>query len=257
MHSNRILILSVFIVSTLISCAPAGTPTPPTPLQTAGPTGTPAPSDTSTPFPSTAIPTLTPAPTETAAPTAIPTVESLKARVTADLLSCRYGPGAYYLFLYGLRKDANIKLIGRTDGNNWVYVDGRNKCWLNANYVETAGDKSSLPVVYPGIAKLPQSPSYPPTTVRSATRNKNQVTVEWTDVYVSPGHREDENMQTYIIEVWRCEAGKMIFDPLGTNDTTITFIDEPGCSQPSHGRIFVQEKHGFAGPAEIPWPPLQ
>ena len=23
------------------------------------------------------------------------------------------------------------------------------------------------------------------------------------------------------------------------------------------GRIFVQEKHGFAGPTEIPWPPYE
>lgn len=204
-----------------------------------------------------APPTLTEtaAPSPTEAPTSILIVESLKAKVTADLLSCRYGPGAEYLYLYGLRKDANIKLIGRADGNNWVYVDGKSKCWLNANFVEIAGDRMSLPIVYPGIAKLPQSPYYPPTTIRSATRSGNQVTVEWTDVYVSPGHREDETMQTYIIEVWRCEAGQMIFDPLGTNDTSITFIDEPGCSQPSHGRIFVQEKHGFAGPTEIPWPP--
>lgn len=204
-----------------------------------------------------APPTLTEtaAPSPTEAPTSILIVESLKAKVTADLLSCRYGPGAEYLYLYGLRKDANIKLIGRADGNNWVYVDGKSKCWLNANFVEIAGDRMSLPIVYPGIAKLPQSPYYPPTTIRSAARSGNQVTVEWTDVYVSPGHREDETMQTYIIEVWRCEAGQMIFDPLGTNDTSITFIDEPGCSQPSHGRIFVQEKHGFAGPTEIPWPP--
>ncbi len=185
------------------------------------------------------------------------TVESLKATVTADLLSCRYGPGSEYLFLYGLRKGANIKLIGRTEGNNWVYVDGKNKCWVNLAYIQITGDRLSLPVVYPGIAKLPRSPYYAPTTVRSATRSQNQVTVEWTDIPLRAGDEEDASMQHYIIEVWRCEGGQIIFDPLATNDLSITFIDEPGCSEASRGRIFVQEKHGFAGPTEIPWPPYQ
>jgi hypothetical protein len=198
----------------------------------------------------TETPTLTPTPTFVP----IPTVESLKASVTVDLLSCRYGPGSEYLFLYGLRKGANIKLIGRTDLNNWVYVDGKNKCWVNINFIQIAGDRLNLPVVYPGIATLPKSPYYPPTTVRKVTRNKNQITVEWTDIPLRAGDEEDASMQHYIIEVWRCKGGHIIFDPLATNDLSITFVDEPGCVVSSHGRIFVQEKHGFAGPTEIPWP---
>src|SRR5512143_1245985 len=47
----------------------------------------------------TASPTKTRTPTSTGTFTPIPTVGSLKAAVTADLLSCRYGPGANYLFL--------------------------------------------------------------------------------------------------------------------------------------------------------------
>jgi uncharacterized protein YraI len=213
--------------------------------------------------------TISPSPTAPATETTIipassavmletkPTAESLKATVTADLLSCRYGPGSEYLFLYGLRKGANIKLIGRTDGNNWVYVDGKNKCWVNVNYIEIAGDRLSLPVVYPGIAKLPVSPYYPPTIVRRVTRTKNQVTVEWADIPLRAGDEEDASMQHYIVEVWHCEGGQIIFDPLATNDLSVTFVDEPGCSEPSRGRIFVQEKHGFAGPTEIPWPAYQ
>jgi hypothetical protein len=61
-------------------------------------------------------------------------------------------------------------------------------------------------------------------------------------------------MLHYIVETWRCENGRLLFDPLATNDTSISFMDQPGCDKPSHGRVFVQEKHGFAGPAEIPWP---
>ena len=207
---------------------------------------TPKPLETPTP-PATSTYTLTP----------IIEVDSLKAMVTADLLSCRYGPGSEYLFLYGLRKGANIKLIGRTEGNNWVYVDGKNKCWVNVEYINIAGDKNSLLVVYPGIAKLPVSPYYPPTTVLKVSRDKNVVTVKWLDIPLRAGDEEDASMQHYIIEVWRCAGGNIIFDPLATNDLSITFSDEPGCSEPSHGRIFVQEKHGFAGPAEIPWPVYQ
>ena len=203
------------------------------------------------------MPTQTASPTLTATSAPVPTVESLKAMVTADLLSCRYGPGAYYLFLYGLRTGANIKLIGRTDGNNWVWVDGKNKCWVNKKFIEIQGDPAALPIVYPGIAELPISPYYPPTDWVGATRSKNMVEVSWNDVPLRAGDEEDERMQHYIIEVWRCEGGQIIFDPLATNDLSIMFVDEPGCSQPSHGRVFVQEKHGFAGPTEIPWPPYQ
>ena len=209
------------------------------------------PSETFTPTlpPPTATPTST--------PTAIIFVESLKASVTADLLSCRYGPGAEYLYLYGLRKTANIELIGRTDGNNWVMVKGKNLCWVNAKFLEIAGDPKTLKVMYPDGYKIPVSPYYSAPIVLSADRdptNSSMVTVEWTDIELRAGDEEDESMFIYLIEVWRCEGGKMIFDPLAANYPQVTFVDEAGCSIPSHGRVYFQEKHGFAGPAEIPWP---
>jgi len=182
-------------------------------------------------------------------------VESLKAKVMADLLSCRYGPGAEYLYLYALRAGANIKLIGRTDANNWVWVDGTNKCWVHSQFLEIAGDWKSLPVVYPGIAKLPISPYYPAPAWAKATRKGNGVQVTWEAVPISPGKYEDENMHQYIVEVWRCENGQVLFETLGTNFPFITIPnDEAGCTQPSHGNVWLQEKHGFAGPVKIPWP---
>jgi hypothetical protein len=138
-----------------------------------------------------------------------------------------------------------------------VYVAGKNKCWLNAKFVEIAGDRMSLPIVYPGIAKLPITPYYAPTDWVGATRKANVVEVSWNPVRISAGDYEDDSMFEYIVEVWRCESGQMLFEPLATHDLAVTFVDEPGCSQPSHGRVFVQEKHGFAGPAEVPWPPYQ
>lgn len=215
------------------------TPAPRTPSRIPGSSGPPIPSLTSVPSPNPA-----------------PTVQSLSATVTANLLSCRYGPGANYLFLYGLRKGAKIRLIGRTDDENWrwVYLDGASKCWVNASFIEITGDLRTLPVVYPGIAKLPVSPRYPPTSVLSAVRTGSKVTVEWADIPLRRGDEEDALMQHYIIEVWHCEGGHLLFEPFATNDLSATIIDESGCPGPSHARIYVQEKHGFAGPTEIPWP---
>jgi hypothetical protein len=183
----------------------------------------------------------------------MPTVDYLSAIVTTNLLSCRYGPGPEYLYLYALRETARIKLTGQTGGNNWAWVDG--ECWVNMKYLNIEGDYKTLPVVYPdNPAKLPRAGYYPPTTVLSVERDGNLVTVVWLAVIVSPGDYEDETMFPYIIEVWRCEGGQIIFDPLASRRETISFIDEPGCTQASHGRVFVQDKHGYTKPAEIPWP---
>ena len=243
---------SLPVAISLMLAACTSTPSPiATILATAS--STPPPTATPQSTPSTAPTSL---PSETPSLTPVPTVESLKASVTADLLSCRYGPGPNYLFLYGLLKGANIVLIGRTDGDNWhwVYVEGKNKCWVNTNYLDIQGNWLGLPIVYPGVAKLPVSPYYPPTSVLHATRKEDQVTVEWIDIPLRPGDEEDERMQHYVVEVWRCKNGHLLFEPLATNELSVTFIDQAGCSTPSHGRIFVQEKHGFAGPTEIPWP---
>lgn len=265
---RRNLVFSSLWILTLWACSvtapspPTGAPNPPTASSTPGaPTGTasstPSPQATPTdPF------TETPAPSETStslpSDTPLPTVESLKATVTANLLSCRYGPGPEYLYLFAFRATANIKLIGRVDAQNWdwVLVENQVPCWVKASFLDVQGDILNLPVVYPGAAKLPITPYYPRSEVLSAKRNNqtNEITLSWVEVPVSLGDYEDETMQTYIVELWRCEAGELIFDPIGTRLSYIIFVDEPGCSEPSHGRVWVQEKHGYAGPAEIPWP---
>ena len=202
--------------------------------------------------------TTSPVPPATGSPTSGPTLQvaGLRASVTAGLLSCRYGPGPEYLYLYALREGANITLIGRADGDNWhwVWVEGRNRCWVNADFLHIEDDWHMLPVVYPGIARLPQSPYYPPTRVTSAVRTGSSVTVEWVPVPLRPGDEEDESMQHYILELWHCSNGAFLFEPLATNDDFITVLDDPGCTGFSRARLFVQEKHGFSGPAEVPWP---
>jgi hypothetical protein len=263
---TRKLILSILWILTTFACTSTSTSVPPTSVARESPTVTetvtiPAPTKTASSTP-TEIATETPSASETPSPlpsdTPLPTVESLKARVTADRLSCRYGPGPEYLYLFAFRAGANIELIGRVDAENWdwVLVENQVPCWIKAEFAEIQGDIRSLPVVYPGTAKLPITPYYHRSEVLSAKRDPltNEVTISWVEVPVSLGDYEDDSMQTYIVELWRCEDGELIFDPLGTRLTYITFVDEPGCSEPSHGQVWVQEKHGYAGPAEIPWP---
>jgi hypothetical protein len=275
---RRKLIFLILGLMSSFACTLTSTPIPPTFAEANIPTSTsfgaatiPPPTPTATATPSqtqtalvapTEIWTVTPLSTETASPfpsnTAFPPVESLKARVTAERLSCRYGPGPEYLFLFAFRAGANIELIGRVDAENWNWVLVKNQvpCWISADFIEIQGEILSLPIMYPDVAKLPITPYYPPSEVTSARRNPltNEITVSWADIPVSLGDYEDDSMQTYIIEVWRCQAGQLIFDPLATRFAYISFIDESGCSEPSHGRVWVQEKHGYAGPAEIPWP---
>jgi hypothetical protein len=153
---------------------------------------------------------------------------------------------------------SNLEVIGRREDSQWIYVQaigGHHPCWVKASQMDVNGDIDGLEIDYPDPAILPQSPYYPPTVVTKILRDGMQVKVIWLDIPLHPGDEESPTMQHYIIEVWHCVGGQFVFDPLATNDTSIAFTDEPGCSQPSHGRIFVQEKHGFAGPAEIPWLP--
>ncbi len=259
MQPRRIPIL---IVLFLMACTPLSTPKPESPAAEATiipsvtllpPTDTPLPTETSTPLPSE-----TPLPTDTSTP--IPTYSVLVGEVNADQLACRYGPGWPYLYFFGLLKGNRLEVIGRLDDANWIYVQaigGNKPCWVKAEFMDVDGDLMSVEPIYPDKARLPVSPYYPPTTVRSAIRSGNIITVEWQDIPLRAGDEEDERMNHYIIEVWRCEAGQIRFEPLATNDLTISFVDETGCLEPSHGRIFVQEKHGFAGPTDIPWPPYR
>ncbi len=197
--------------------------------------------------------TFTPIPTET--PTQIAYVDSLKATVTADKLVCRYGPGANYLYLIAFNRTTPLRLIGRATGNGWVLVENEpQRCWVNSEFVETQGDLITLKPMYPDGYKIPVSPYYGGTTVLTAERKGAEITVTWTEVLVSPGKYEDENMFPYIVETWTCVNGEIVFDTLGSRVPFITFTDVGGCAEPSHGRVYVQEKHGYGGPAEIPWP---
>ncbi|MBK8784773.1 MAG: hypothetical protein IPO22_23980 [Anaerolineales bacterium] len=132
-------------------------------------------------------------------------MDSLKATVTADKLVCRYGPGANYLYLIAFNRTTPLRLIGRATGNGWVLVENEpQRCWVNSEFVETQGDLITLKPMYPDGYTIPVSPYYGATTVLTAERKGAEITVTWTEVLVSPGKYEDENMFPYIVETWTC-----------------------------------------------------
>ncbi len=266
---KRIFGIFLFLL-TLCACnLPAATA--PTNVPAIAPTQTPLPIPTVTAIPKPtattepiSLPTETPNPTGTSSPTetptvtAIPTYAILRGKVNAEKLSCRYGPGAPYLYLYGLVKGANQDVIGRTDTGTWVLTKSRGddkSCWVKSEFLDLNGDVMSLEVVYPDKFTIPPSNQHYliPYDV-AAVRSGNQVVISWKSEALRPGDQEDASMVIYIVETWTCVNGQVTFKPIGTSFAQVTVTDEPGCSTLSHGRVYFQEKHGYTGPSEIPWP---
>jgi len=200
---------------------------------------------------STQISTETPTPTTTASSTPIPTYVILRGEVLLRS-NCRYGPGAPYLYKYGLVPGSNLEVIGRNDLGTWILVraiGGNNPCWLKASLMDIKGDVMN---VAPTYIPLPQSPYYGPPEWVLAKRSRDEVTIYWKGIQYRAG---DETAEApYLIEAWVCVGGELIFTPLGVYETQTKMIDEPGCTEPSHGRLYFVEKHGYSNWIKIPWP---
>lgn len=234
------------------------------PIATSSPTATitetvsaslsPEPDSTLTNIPSatfTAIPTAT----ETFTPTS-----TLTGVVEAESLSCRYGPSASYLYAYGLIKGNKVEVIGRAESTvgSWIYVNygGDRPCWVNARFVQVDGDISTLALVYPQQAPLIlfDHPRFPPPKDVSAQRRGNQVEIHWQGYDLALGDRESAESPIYLVEVWTCQSGKIVFTPIGAFEESVIVTDEAGCSEPSHGQVFIAHVDGYIGPVAIPWP---
>jgi len=182
-----------------------------------------------------------------------------------DRIACRYGPGDDYLYQFGLIKGNQMEVRGRVEvrlrrGNEigtwlWGLAEGYpSPCWVNARDVQLDGDVSSLETVYPGKVKLPLTSNWPRPQNVKASRLGDQVSIFW-DLYILPvGERESEQSPRYIAELWLCQGGKVVFTPIGVWEPPLVVTDETGCTEPSHGRLYLAEKHGYVGPVEIPWP---
>ncbi len=265
----------MLVVGLLSACSPspgpaANTPTsipgsttvaastlPPT--LTATSTETTAPSDTPTPGPTqTETITPTPSPTETLTATPVPTYVTLRGKVIIDQAVCHYGPGAPYLYKYGVYKDSNLEIIRRVELGNYIEIQaigGNNPCWMRADYLEVKGDLMNVQPVSAEDVQLPWSPYYPPLTGVSARRDGNEVTVFWNPLALRPG--DDSEQSPYVVEAWVCQDGQFVFTPVGTYQTAVKIVDEPGCTETSHGRVTAAEKHGYTWRVEVSWPTFE
>lgn len=230
----------------------ANTPVPsltPTETATATLTVTLTPTGTATLTPTvTLTPTITPTSTITLTPTATPTYAPIAATVLQQS-NCRYGPGAAYLYEWGLYPDVRVDILGRDALGTWVYVHPWTyfeACWVNASLLEIRGDVMDAPVYY---GRLPYSDLYRPPRNVSATRDGDDVVVFWEPVAMT---LDDD--RGYLLETWVCRDGQLIFTPVHVNYPPAVIEDQPGCQQPSSGRLYTAEKHGYTQWVRIPWP---
>lgn len=232
------------------------TPVPPTnsPTETSvlpTPTDTPLPTDTPT---LTDTPTNTPTSTPTSTPSITPTYAILRGQVLPERANCRYGPGASYLYKYGLVGGSNLEIIGRTDRGTWILIQaigGSNPCWVKADLMDIKGEVMAVESVPPDIVQA-WSPYYAPLTNVSATREEDKVTVFWSPLVLRAG--DDSEQVPYVVEAWVCQDGEIVFTPVGAYQTAVEITDELGCDEPSYGQVLAAEKHGYTRPVEIPWP---
>ena len=252
-----------------------------TPSLTETPTTTSTSSLTFTPSETSTI-TLTPSRTPIPSPTSTPIVPRVS--ITTGPVSCRYGPGAGYEYKYGLLENNWENVIGRVqilshqaNGTwapaTWLLVQSINpsdpmypysKCWVNASFTEVIrGDLNTVPDYFskPKAFEIyGASHLYPQPSNVSATREGNTVTVYWRAV----NNMTEDDYVGYMVEAYICYKGHYDFAPVSYSDSylqnakdfilDVAIPDEPGCNQPSHGQVFLAEKHGYTVGVIIPWP---
>jgi hypothetical protein len=250
---------SIWLALLLIAAACTSPPPRPAP---AIPAVDPAIAETATPSPAftptispTSTPTPRPSPTQTPTQTLTPSITPTYAILRGEVLvrsNCRYGPGAPYLYKYGLVAGSNLEVIGRNDLGTWILVraiGGNNPCWVKASLMNLRGD---VMTVAPTEIPLPPSPYYGPLKGVSANRVGDEVSIFWSPLVLRAG--DDSGQFPYVVEAWVCQDGQLVFTPFGTYATALKVTDQAGCSEPSHGQVRGAEKHGYTIPVEIPWP---
>jgi hypothetical protein len=242
---------------------------------------------TETPPPSATITaTSTPSSTDTPTATQTPVYAVLSKVIVNGVAACFHGPSNVYLNK-GTRRIAGnpVDLLGRieTDKGIWVLnkfslprTDASDPCWMDARFLDITQeqlmsvkpidpanpDEYTLPIDYFSRNRFLEDPQ-----IMSVTRSGDFVTVGWEYFDVGEGEypNNSEMFYRYLIEAWLCKAGKIVFTPSGwgpygpdvIDGITVSarLQDEPGCTEPSHGRLYLAWVHGYAGPVEIsPWP---
>jgi hypothetical protein len=243
--------LAVTLVAVALSGCSGGipffsTPTPtPTSTSTATATPTVTPTPTTTPTSTeTPTPTITPTPSITPTPTYdFPDVEVLQQA------HCRYGPNSAYLHAGDLFPGDHGVVWNRNHGSSWLWVKWDKQawaCWIAASLVQVTGDVNLVGIYY---HPLPKSTLYGPVQKVWATRQGNDVVVEWEGIWMT-----EDDFRGYMIEATICRDGLMIPVVVHTDGTSMLFDDDPECEAASSGRLYAVEKHGYTSPASIPWP---
>ena len=250
MKVYRIILLIILLVS---ACTPAteipSTTTPTTTTEAATETPTFAPTVSPTPT-ETSIPTLTFTPTIEATPTF--TFPSATVNKQAH---CRYGPSVAYLHAADLYPGDTGTVRERFIYSNWLYVkfDKLNYfCWVAPSVVDVVGDVSRLNRRTELNLQSIGSNMYGPPRGVTAVRDGDIVTISWEQVEMT---KDDD--RGYLLELFVCQDTIYIWWTDSYPDqfsTAYAVKDEAGCAQPSSGKLYTVEKHGFSEPAIIPWP---
>jgi len=233
--------------TSITATAAAWTKTP-VPTLTFTPTETLTPTITFTPTESQ-TPTITPTLTVTATPTfAFPTVTVNKQA------HCRYGPSAAYLHAADLYPGDVGTVRSRFIYSKWLYIkfDKLNYfCWVAPSVVDVVGDVAMINYKELNLQSIGSNMYGPPRGV-TATRIGNEVLISWEQVNMTT-----DDDRGYLLELFVCQGGAYLWwtDSYPNQFTTSYEVrDEAGCAQPSSGKLYTVEKHGFSEPAIIPWP---
>jgi hypothetical protein len=213
------------------------------------PAGTPTPTATSTAT-ETSTPTITSTFTVTATATfAFPAVTVNKQA------HCRYGPSVAYLHAADLYPGDKGTVRGRFIYSNWLYVKFDKLdyfCWVAPSVVDVVGDVSTVAYKTLDLQSIGSNMYGPPRGV-TAVRNGDEVLISWDHVEMTA-----DKDRGYLLELFVCQNGAYLWwtDSYPDQFTTSYEVkDEAGCSQPSSGKLYTVEKHGFSEPVNIPWPP--
>ena len=240
------IILLIFLF--VSSCAPS-TEEPITATATAASTKT-----------STGTLTLTPTETRTPTPAFTPTITATPTfafpTVTVNKQAhCRYGPSAAYLHAADLYPGDVGTVRGRYIYGNWLYIkfDKLNYfCWVAPSVVDVVGDVSTVAYKELNLQSIGSNMYGPPKNV-TAVRDGNKVTISWEQVKMT---LDDD--RGYLLELFVCQDTIYMWWTDSYPDqysTSYTIRDETGCAEPSSGKLYTVEKHGFSEPVNIPWPP--
>ena len=248
-----ILVIFLFVAA----CAPAAeqqpTSTAPVSTATQEPTETPKPTFTPT---ETTTATLTSTPTIEVSPTVTATPTFAFPSVTVNKQAhCRYGPAVAYLHAADLYPGDAGTVRGRFIYSNWLYIkfDKLNYfCWVAPSVVDVVGDVSTVAYKELNLQSIGSNMYGPPGNV-TAVRDGNRVTITWNKVEMTL-----DDSRGYLLELFVCQDTNLLWWTDANSDqdsTSYTVRDEAGCAQPSSGKLYTVEKHGFSEPAIIPWPP--